>query len=137
VLEHPLRAERYRLCDWWHDPSGHRATSGATLERTSSSVFRSEETFRGASRWPSTRADIVARFLRRGVRAAATGGVVGLGVALIATRLLGAWLVGVRPLDPVAFVGAAVVMSTVVALACYIPARRAARIDPVVALRDS
>jgi ABC-type antimicrobial peptide transport system permease subunit len=69
------------------------------------------------------------------VRAAAMGGLAGFGLALLGTGLLGHWLVGVRPLDPVAFASSALVVGAAVTLACYGPARRAARIDPVVALR--
>lgn len=84
----------------------------------------------------ATPPEVVMRFLRRSLRAAAVGGAIGLVLSLFGTRLLGAWLVGVRPLDPFAFIGAALVVSAAAALACYFPARRAARVDPIVALRD-
>jgi predicted permease len=61
----------------------------------------------------------------------ATGGV----LALTGTRLLGAWLFGVSPFDPLTFILAMTILLSLVLLASYIPARRATKIDPMVALR--
>jgi putative ABC transport system permease protein len=69
-------------------------------------------------------------------------GLVGLGIlfgtagALGLTRLMTKLLFDVRPLDPVAFAGAAAALAVFAAIACYIPARRATRVDPLVALRS-
>jgi len=60
---------------------------------------------------------------------------VGLAAAAFASRFMTALLYGVRPLDARAFGGAALLLGVVVAVAAYIPARRATRIDPTVALR--
>jgi putative ABC transport system permease protein len=79
--------------------------------------------------------DVLARFLSRGLRGAALGGLVGMALALLGAHLLGAWLVGVRPLDAIAFVGAGIVVSAAATAACYASARRAARGDPVIAQR--
>ncbi len=79
--------------------------------------------------------ELVRSFVMRGLRAAAIGGLAGFGLAFLGTGLLARWLVGVRPLDPVAFLSAGLVVGAAVTLACYGPARRAARVDPVVALR--
>ena len=60
----------------------------------------------------------------------------GIGGAVAMTRLLSAFLFGVTPSDPPAFVSAVMVLSVVAAASAWIPARRAARIDPLVALRS-
>jgi predicted permease len=72
---------------------------------------------------------------RQSTMLAAVGLVVGLGVSAFASRFVVSLLYGVRPLDPWAFGTAAAALGLVVALAAYIPARRATRIDPTVALR--
>jgi predicted permease len=66
---------------------------------------------------------------------AAIGMIVGLGAAAVATRFLKTLLYGVEPGDPWSFGAAAVALGVVVAVAAYIPARRATRIDPTIALR--
>jgi putative ABC transport system permease protein len=65
----------------------------------------------------------------------AIGVVVGLAAAMAATRYLQSLLFGVTPLDPVTFLSAPAMLATIALLACYLPARRAARIDPMIALR--
>ncbi len=81
------------------------------------------------------RSEIVHLVLRQGLRLAATGAAVGLIAALIVARLMAGLLYGVRPSDPATFAGVALVLIGVGALACYLPARRAIRIDPMAALR--
>ena len=73
--------------------------------------------------------------LRQGLRLAVAGAAVGLIVALIVTRLMAGLLYGVRPSDPVTFAAVALLLIGVGALACYLPARRAIRVDPMAALR--
>ena len=66
---------------------------------------------------------------------AATGIVLGLAGAAASTRLLESWLYGVKPLDAPTFAWSATGMLVIAALASYLPARRAARIDPLVTLK--
>jgi putative ABC transport system permease protein len=79
--------------------------------------------------------DVLNLVVRQGTALAVTG--VGIGVigALAATRLIARLLFGIRPSDPATYVSVALLLSSVALLASYIPARRAARIDPMVALR--
>ncbi len=74
--------------------------------------------------------------LRQGAALAIAGAAVGIGVALGVTRYLGSVLYGVRADDPLTLLGAAIVLTLVALAACYIPAQRAMRIDPVAALRS-
>jgi len=73
--------------------------------------------------------------LRQGLRLAIAGAAVGLVGALIVSHLMAGLLYGVRPTDPLTFAGVALLLIAVALLACYIPARRAVRVDPLVALR--
>jgi ABC-type antimicrobial peptide transport system permease subunit len=82
------------------------------------------------------RGAVVALMLGEGMRLAAIGLVLGLAGALAAARLLGSLLVGVSPLDvPTLAVGARA-LGAVALLASYVPARRAARVDPLLAMRE-
>jgi putative ABC transport system permease protein len=74
-------------------------------------------------------------FLRQAFVVAGSGIAVGLAGAAASTRLLQSWLYGVTPLDPAAFAWSAAAMLIIAALAAYIPARRAAHVDPLVTLR--
>ena len=80
-------------------------------------------------------ADVTRMVLRDGLVLALAGIVAGLGLALALTRLLEAVLFGVRATDPLTYGVTAVLLVTIAALASYLPARRASRVDPMIALR--
>jgi putative ABC transport system permease protein len=79
--------------------------------------------------------DVLRLILANGMRLAVAGVVLGLAGSFAVTRLLSSQLFGVTSTDPPTFLGVAVALGTTAALACYLPARRAARVDPMVALR--
>lgn len=79
---------------------------------------------------------LVGRFVRHGLALAGTGVAIGLGVSAGAAQLITSLLFGVAALDPLTYLSVAVVLITAAALATYVPARRAARIDPMLALRE-
>jgi predicted permease len=81
------------------------------------------------------RSNILRMILRQGLGLAIAGVAVGLIGAEIVSHLMAGLLYGVRPADPLTFAGVSVALIGVAVLACYIPARRAIRIDPMVALR--
>ena len=83
----------------------------------------------------ASRADVLKLVLKQGVGLIALGLVIGLGGALAVTRSLATLLFGVRATDPYTFGGVAVVLLVVGLLASYLPARRATKVDPMVALR--
>ena len=74
--------------------------------------------------------------LRQGMMLAGIGLILGLAVVFVLARFLTSMLYGVSPSDPVTFVGISFLLAMVALLACYLPARRAARIDPMIALRE-
>jgi putative ABC transport system permease protein len=79
--------------------------------------------------------DIILLALRPGMFLAVMGVLAGLSTALAVTRLMSTLLFGISPLDPLTFIGVPLVLASVALLACWIPARRAVRVSPVVALR--
>jgi putative ABC transport system permease protein len=81
------------------------------------------------------RGDILRLVVGKGMLLTFLGVVLGLGGAYVLTRLLVSLLVQVTPTDPVTFAATAALLAMIALLACYVPARRAARVDPMIALR--
>ncbi len=79
--------------------------------------------------------DVFALVLRQGAKLVLAGVALGLAASLALTRALSSQLFGVTPTDPLTFGGVAIVLTLVALAACYLPARRAMRVDPMVALR--
>lgn len=81
------------------------------------------------------RAQVLWLVLRQGMVLASVGILIGLAGAMAATRYLAGMLFGLTPLDPSTYTGVAILFATVTLIASYVPARRAAHVDPLVALR--
>jgi len=80
-------------------------------------------------------ADVRRLVLREGLKVVLIGVTAGLALSLAATRLTTGFLYGVGANDPLTFVGVALLLTAVALLACYLPARRATKVDPMIALR--
>jgi ABC-type antimicrobial peptide transport system permease subunit len=79
---------------------------------------------------------VVWLMLRDVVALLAIGMALGLAASLAAGKLVASLLFGVRPRDPLQLAGAVLILATATAVAAYLPARRAARLDPMAALRE-
>ncbi|MGH9871746.1 MAG: ABC transporter permease [Pyrinomonadaceae bacterium] len=79
--------------------------------------------------------DVLLLIIRQGMTLALAGLAIGLVIAFGVAQLVAKLLFGVSPLDPVTFAGVSLLLGAVAMLACYIPARRAVKVDPLVALR--
>jgi ABC-type antimicrobial peptide transport system, permease component len=82
------------------------------------------------------RRHVLGLMLLMGGRLVLVGLVIGIGASLASTRLLRSLLFGVQPADPLSYAAVAMLLALVALGACYIPARRAAGVDPLVALRQ-
>ena len=78
--------------------------------------------------------DVLGLILRKGLILTLTGVAIGLAIALVLTRLMTTLLFGIAPTDATTFVAVSVLLIIVAMFACYIPARRATKVDPLVAL---
>ena len=79
--------------------------------------------------------DVIRLVFREGFGLAGIGIAFGLALSFAVTRLLASFLYGVSPFDPATFVGIPLLLGLVAFFACWLPARRAARVDPMAALR--
>ena len=83
----------------------------------------------------ATSANVLAMILRQGLRTALIGVALGVAGSFAITRTIQSLLFGVQPTDPITFLAVSALLIAVATLACYIPARRAAKVDPIIALR--
>jgi ABC-type antimicrobial peptide transport system permease subunit len=83
------------------------------------------------------RADILRMFLRKGVALAAVGIVAGMVFSASTSSMMASLLYGVRPHDPAVFLIVPLLLFAVAVLASYLPARRATKVDPIIALREA
>jgi putative ABC transport system permease protein len=81
--------------------------------------------------------DVQTMVLRQGMKLTGAGVLIGLAAALAFSRLVAALLFEVQAVDPLIYVAVAIVLSAVAALACWVPSRRAARVDPMQALHQN
>ena len=79
--------------------------------------------------------DVLRLVIGHGAKMALIGSVIDIAGALVLTRLMANQFFGVSAHDPLTFAGVATLLLTVAVAACYIPARRATRVDPMIALR--
>ncbi len=80
-------------------------------------------------------ADVQRVFLRHGLLLTATGILIGIGVAMVVTRVMSTFLFGVGPMDPVTYAAVSATLAAVALIGTYLPARRATHVDPLAALR--
>jgi putative ABC transport system permease protein len=102
--------------------------SGSVTERTREIAVRAA--------LGATRGNIVASVVRQGLALTTLGALIGLAGAMAASQALITLLFGVSPLDPVTYAAGAVLLAGVAAIACWLPAWRASRVDPAITLRE-
>jgi ABC-type antimicrobial peptide transport system permease subunit len=82
------------------------------------------------------RADVLRMIVRQGMSVTAIGIAAGVGAALVLARLMSSLLFGISTADPLTFAAIPLLLAAVALLACYVPARRATRVDPMITLRN-
>jgi putative ABC transport system permease protein len=82
------------------------------------------------------RKTVIGLVLKQGMQLALIGILGGVAASVILTRALSSLLFGITPTDPVTWIGVSVVLPLVCGVACYLPARRAARVDPIAVLKQ-
>ena len=83
----------------------------------------------------ATQRNILSLVVRQGMALTFSGVAIGLAAAFLLTRLMRTLLYGVEATDPITFVGISLLLAMIALLASYIPAQRAARIEPIISLR--
>lgn len=83
----------------------------------------------------ATRGDVLRLVIGQGMRVVVVGAIIGITGSLLLARLMATLLYSVRPMDPGTFVVVTMLLGAVALVACYVPALRATRIDPMSALR--
>jgi ABC-type antimicrobial peptide transport system permease subunit len=83
----------------------------------------------------ATRRDVLRLLIGQGMKRAMLGVIIGLAGALALTRLMRQLLFGVSATDPLTFAGVALLLTLAALLACWLPARRATKVDPITSLR--
>jgi ABC-type antimicrobial peptide transport system permease subunit len=81
------------------------------------------------------RADVIALIMRQGGRMTLAGLVIGLVIAALASNALNTMLYGIAPTDPITYIAVSGLLGGIALIACYVPARRAAAIDPATTVR--
>jgi ABC-type antimicrobial peptide transport system permease subunit len=80
--------------------------------------------------------DVLKLVIRQGIGLTLLGSAIGVAGAVALTRMMKSWLFGVSPTDPLTFAVAALLLTIVALLSCWIPARRATKVDPITSLRS-
>ena len=124
------------LLDRRHEDAVHGLTDKRVGEGDAGIAQRGRE-FGIRQALGADRSSILSLVLKQGLLTAGIGIVLGLIGSVIVSRFMQTMLFGVGQHDPAVFAGVTIILFVVAAAACYIPARRATKVDPIVALRES